>query len=136
MKANTFHIKGGDSVQIIQDRFNRLFPSMQISFFRDPANSKLSDQCIMLASNVKINEINATVKDLSIEISPKMRVSDFEKMVKSMGLHVQISCRIANRKLPDSSVSNWLLKDVYGVDIPNIANKPTFVSSKWDSIIK
>jgi hypothetical protein len=126
MKENTFHIHGSDSIRVIQDHFNHLFPSMQISFFLDPAKCKQSDQCILLSSQVKLYEINPVVNDLSIELNPKMRVTDLEKIIKSMGLHVQISCRIANRRSPDTSVSNWLLTDVYGVEMPKIVSTQPF----------
>src|SRR5450755_3678225 len=123
MKANIFHIQGNDTIQCIQNHFSGLFPSMQISFSQDPEKSKQTDQCVMFSPNVKVNGINPLVNDLAIEITPNMRVADFEKIIKSMGLHVQISCRIVNRRLPDSSVSKWLLKDVYSIDGPYIPNK-------------
>jgi len=136
MKAGIFHIQGNDSIQSVQDHFNSLFPSMQISFFLDPEKSKQTDQCIMYSPNVKVKGINPLVKDLAIEITPNMRVADLEKIIKSMGLHVQISCRIVNRRLPDSSVSNWLLKDVYSIDGPYIPNKQPLTPSEWNSNIK
>jgi hypothetical protein len=124
MKACIFYIQGNDSVQSIQDQFSNLFPSMQMSFFRVPEIFKQTDQCVMFSPNVKINGINPLVKDLVIDITPDMRVSDLENIIKSMGLYVQISCRTINRRLPDSSVSNWLLRDVYGVDVPFTSNSP------------
>lgn len=115
MKACIFYIQGNDSVQSIQNQFSNLFPSMQMSFFRIPEIFKQTDQCVMYSTNVKMSGINPHVKDLVIDITPDMRVSDLENIIKSMGLYVQISCRAINRRLPDSSVSNWLLRDVYGV---------------------
>jgi hypothetical protein len=127
MQANYFHIRDYDSIQAVQDHFSRLFPSMQISFFRDPDELRGTDQCIMFSPTVKISGIHPLEKELVIEITPKMRVIDFENIIHSLGYHVQISCRISKRPLSDVSVSNWLLKDVYGVDAP---------PSKWDSILK
>jgi hypothetical protein len=124
MKACIFYIQGNDSVQSIQNQFSNLFPSMQMSFFRIPEIFKQTDQCVMYSTNVKMSGINPHVKDLVIDITPDMRVSDLENIIKSMGLYVQISCRAINRRLPDSSVSNWLLRDVYGVDIPFTSNSP------------
>jgi hypothetical protein len=133
MKANIFHIQGNDTIQCIQDHFRSLFPSMQISFFQDPEKSKQTDQCVMFSPNVKVNGINPLVKDLAIEITPNMRVVDLEKIIRSLGLYVQISCRIANRPSPDTSVSNWLLRDIYGIGEfkdSNITGKKPFISSK------
>lgn len=127
MQSNYFHIRDYDSIQAVQEHFSRLFPSMQISFFRDPDTLSATDPCIMFSPHVKIGGIHPLKKDLVIEITPNMRVVDFENIIRSMGFHVQISCRISNRPLPDGSVSNWLLKDVFGVDAP---------PSKWDSILK
>jgi len=124
MKACIFYIQGNDSVQSIQNQFSNLFPSMQMSFFRIPEIFKQTDQCVMYSTNVKMNGINPLVKDLVIDITPDMRVSDLENIIKSMGLYVQISCRAINRRLPDSSVSNWLLRDVYAVDVPFTSNSP------------
>jgi len=124
MKACIFYIQGNDSVQSIQNQFSNLFPSMQMSFFRIPEIFKQTDQCVMYSTNVKMNGINPIVKDLVIDITPDMRVSDLENIIKSMGLYVQISCRAINRRLPDSSVSNWLLRDVYAVDVPFTSKSP------------
>jgi hypothetical protein len=124
MKACIFYIQGNDSVQSIQNQFSNLFPSMQMSFFRISEIFKQTDQSVMFSTNVKMNGINPLVKNLVIDITPDMRVSDLENIIKSMGLYVQISCRTINRRLPDSSVSNWLLRDVYGVDIPFSSNSP------------
>ena len=124
MKACIFYIQGNDSIQSIQDQFSNLFPSMQMSFFRIPEIFKQTDQCVMYSTNVKMNGINPLVKDLVIDITPDMRVSDLENIIKSMGLYVQISCRAINRRLPDSSVSNWLLRDVYAVDVPFTSKSP------------
>ena len=95
---------------------------MLMSFFRVPEKSKPTDESVMFSPNVQINRINPLVKELAVDITPNMRVSDLENIIKSMGLYVQISCRIINRKLPDFSVSNWLLRDVYGVDVPLISS--------------
>jgi len=87
----------------------------------------------MFSPNVKVNGINPLVKDLAIEITPNMRVVDFEKIIRSLGLYVQISCRIANRPSPGTSVSNWLLRDIYGIGElkdSNITDKKPFISSK------
>lgn len=136
MKANIFHIQGDDSLQSVQDHFRNLFPSMQICFFRDPVNLNKTDQCIMYSPNVHVNEINSKVKDLAIEVTPEMRVVDLENIIKSMGLHAQVSCRIVNRRLPESSVSNWLLRDVYCVDTPYISGKLPSRPPACDSIIQ
>jgi hypothetical protein len=122
MKSTIFHIQGNDSIQSVQHRFGALFPSMQISFFKDPDISKKSDQCILFSENVKINEINRGVRDLTIEITPDMRVIDLENKIKLRGLHAEISCRIKDRLSSDSSVCNWLLNDVYDVDNPLSVN--------------
>ena len=79
------------------------------------------------------------MEDMAIMITPDMRVSELEKIIKSKGLHAQISCRIVNRRLPDASVSTWLLRDVYGIDDPHIASdtgEKAFTATKWDSILK
>jgi hypothetical protein len=139
MKANIFHIQGNDSLQSVQNHFKSLFPSMQICFFRDPDKLNKTDQCIMYSPNVLVNGINSNVKDLAIEITPNMRVVDLENIIKSTGLHAQISCRILNRRSPASSVSNWLLRDVYHVDEPYDSNKDgknSFITSKSDKNIK
>lgn len=139
MKAIIFHIQNRDSLQSIEHRFGALFPAMQISFFRDPDKLRQSDQCITYSANVLIGEINPEIKDLTIEITPTMRVIDFEKKIRLHGLHAQISCRIKDRRAPESSVSNWLLNDVYGVDNPLLFNttvKQQSIKSKWDSIVK
>jgi hypothetical protein len=119
MKAIIFHIQESDSIQSVQHRFGALFPSMQISFFRDPDKLRQTDQCIMYSGNTAVGEINPGIKDLVIEITPSMRVTDFENKIRQQGLHAQISCRIIDRRAPDSSVSNWFLNDVYGVDNPH-----------------
>jgi hypothetical protein len=139
MKTCIFYIQGSDSIQSIQNHFSNLFPSMQISFFRVPEIFKQTDQCVMFSPNVKVNEINPLVNDLVIDITPNMRVSDLENIIKSMGLYVQISCRNINRRFPDSSVSNWLLRDVYGMDVPFTLNSPgekRFSSASRESVIK
>ena len=138
MKACILYIQGNDSIQSIQNQFSNLFPSMQISFFRLPEVFKQTNECVMFSSNLKVNEISPLVKDLVIDITPEMRVSDLENIIKSMGLYVQISCRTIHRKLPDSSVSNWLLRDVYCVDIPFISTiqyDKRFSISGRDSVI-
>ena len=136
MKANIFRIQANDSLQSVQDHFRNLFPSMQICFFRDPVNLKKTDQCIMYSPNVHVNEINSNVMDLAIEVTPGMRVVDLESIIKTMGLHAQVSCRIVNRRFPESSVSNWLLSDVYGVDVPYISGNHPSKPSSWNSIIQ
>ena len=132
MYFNLFPIHPDDLIQTVQERFTKLFPSMQISFFRDTENLKNTNQSILLCPKTRLNEINPAIRDIAIEIKTGMRVSDLEKIIKSLGLHAQISCRIRDRRFPESSVSGWLLKDVYETEstaILNTINKKTFVPS-------
>jgi hypothetical protein len=139
MHFNLFPVHPDDSIKMVQERFNKLFPSMQISFFHDPESSKKTDQSIMLCPESRLYEINSAIRDTAIEIKVGMRVTDLEKIIKSLGLHAQISCRIRDRRFPESSVSRWLLQDLYEMESPFLSgtiNKKTFVPSEWGSIIK
>jgi hypothetical protein len=139
MHINFLLINPDDTIKMVQERFNKLFPSMQISFFHDPKNSKKTDQSIVLCPESRLNEINSAFSNTAIEIRDGMRVTDLEKIIKSLGLHSQISCRIRDRRFPESSVSGWLLQDVYEMESPFLSdtfNKNTFAPSKWGSNIK
>ena len=137
MHFNLFPIHPDDIVQTVQERFTRLFPTMQISFFRDTEFLKKTDQSILLGPKTRLNEINPAMNDTAIEIRAGMKVSDLEKILKSLGFHAQISCRIRDRRLPEFSVISWLLQDVYEKEsIPslNTLNKKTIIPLKLDSI--
>src|SRR3954467_589156 len=98
MHFNLFPIHPDDIVQTVQERFTRLFPTMQISFFRDTEFLKKTDQSIPLGPKTRLNEINAAMNDTAIEIRAGMKVSDLENILKSLGFHAQISCRIHDRR--------------------------------------
>ena len=111
MKTISFYIRGNDSIQDVQDRFNDLFPAMKINFFREPDFPNQADQCVLFSSETKIAEINPSIKIWAIPITPDMRVFDLEQRIRAAGLHAEITCYIHNPVLNKLDGSGLLLSD-------------------------
>ncbi len=87
-----FEMHPNETVQDIQQKFNKLFNYLKIEFYKTPhQESQASDKKEQYLHNTPIREIYKQDSPIVFQIDPSMTTANFEQILnKDFGLHVQL----------------------------------------------
>ena len=114
MKKEKMHliIDSTNSINIVKEQFNALFPFLKLEFFKAPhIAGQGSPKNKMITLDVKIKELQKVMRKGKIDLTSDTVVRHLEQKFKTdFGLYVQVFRKSGSIWLETSATDNWTLQ--------------------------